>query len=141
MLPDADNYEDLCARFRWDIPERYNIGWDVCDKWACSDPDRVALILDEEDRAVSFDELRSLSNRLANLLVSRGVGPGDRVGVLLPQRLETAVAHIAALKLGAITIPLATLFGEEALGHRLSDAGAKAVVTRSARSHHRAECR
>ncbi len=132
MLPDAASYAELRERFRWSIPERYNIGWDICDKWARSDPDRVALILDEEDRTVTFEELRSLSNRLANLLTARGVGPGDRVGVLLPQSLETAVAHIAALKIGAITIPLATLFGGEALGHRLSDAGAKAVVTHAA---------
>ena len=129
MLPDADSYPQLCSRFAWSIPARYNIGWDICDKWADSDPYRIALILDEEDREVSFGELRALSNRLANLLLSRGVEPGDRVGVLLPQQLETAVAHIAALKLGAITIPLFTLFGEEALEHRLSDAGAKAVVT------------
>jgi acetyl-CoA synthetase len=132
MLPDAASYAELCERFRWSIPDRYNIGWDICDKWARSDPERVALILDEEDRAVTFDELRALSNRLANLLTARGVGPGDRVGVLLPQSLETAVAHIAALKIGAITIPLATLFGGEALGHRLFDAGAKAVVTHAA---------
>ncbi len=129
VLSDAKTYAELCARFSWSIPDRYNLGWDLCDKWARSDPDRVALILDEEDREVSFDELRVLSNRLANLLAARGVEPGDRVGVLLPQQWETAVAHIAALKLGAITIPLFTLFGEEALGHRLSDAGAKAVIT------------
>ena len=129
MLPDATTYQDLCARFAWDIPKRYNIGWDICDKWAEIEPDRVALILDEEDRTVSFGELRSLSSQLANVFTSRGVSPGDRVGVLLPQQLETAVAHIAALKLGAISLPLFTLFGEEALGHRLMDAGAKVVVT------------
>lgn len=132
MLPDADSYSQLCARFAWSIPARYNIGWDICDKWADSDPGRIALILDAENREVSFDELRSLTNRLANLLVSCGVEPGDRIGVLLPQQLETAVAHIAALKLGAITIPLFTLFGEEALHHRLSDAEVKVVVTDAA---------
>jgi len=129
MLPAADNHEDLRARFRWEIPARYNIGRDICDRWAEAEPGRTALILDEEDRLVSFDELRALSNRMANLLASRGVGPGDRIGVLLPQRLETAVAHIAALKLGAITIPLFTLFGSGALQHRLDDSGAKLVVT------------
>ena len=129
MLSKATSYAQLREQFAWSIPQRYNIGWDICDKWADSDPERLALILDEENRSVSFGELRVLSNRLANLLAARGVVPGDRVGVLLPQQLETAVAHIAALKLGAITIPLFTLFGEEALGHRLSDAEAKAVIT------------
>ena len=129
MLPDADTLEGLRARFRWEIPARYNIGRDVCDRWAGTDPGRTALILDETGRTVDYDELRSLSNRLANLLAAHGVGPGDRVGVLLPQRLETVLAHVAALKLGAITIPLFTLFGEEALVHRLGDSGARAVVT------------
>ena len=129
MLPRATSYTQLKDRFAWSIPEHYNIGWDICDKWARADPGRVALILDEEDRTVSFGELRVLSNRLANLLAVHGVEPGDRVGVLLPQQLEAAVTHIAALKLGAITIPLFTLFGEEALGHRLSDAEAKIVIT------------
>jgi len=129
VLPDVSTFIELCDRFEWAVPARYNMGWDVCDKWADSDPDRIALILDEENRSVSFGELRSLSNQLANLLAARGVILGDRVGVLLLQQLETAVAHIAALKLGAITIPLFTLFGEEALGHRLSDAAVKAVVT------------
>ncbi len=129
MLSDAATLTDLRDRFAWQVPNRYNMGWDVCDKWADKDPDRIALNLDEENRSVTFGELRSLSNRLANLLAARGIVPGDRVGVLLPQQLETAVAHIAALKLGAITIPLFTLFGEEALNHRLSDATARAVVT------------
>ncbi len=129
MLPSATTYADLCARFEWAIPARYNIGWDVCDKWARCDPARVALILDEEGRDVSFEELRGLSNRMANLLADLGVARGDRVAVLLPQRLETAVAHIGALKLGAISIPLFTLFGEDALAHRLADSGAKVVVT------------
>ncbi len=129
MLTHADSYDGLRDAFRWAIPERYNIGYDVCDRWAAREPERIALILDDEDRAVSFDELRVLSNRLANLLADNGVEAGDRVGVLLPQRLEAAMAHIAALKLGAISMPLFTLFGAEALAHRLGDSGARAVIT------------
>ncbi len=129
MLPHADNYQTLRSTFRWSIPARYNIGVDICDRWAAREPERIALILDDEDRTVSFDELHDLSNRMANLFAENGIGRGDRVGVLLPQRLETAVAHIAALKLGAISMPLFTLFGAEALAHRLSDSGARAVVT------------
>jgi len=129
MLPRADSYDQLRRAFAWSIPARYNIGHDACDRWAECDPGRVALILDDDDRTVDFDELRSLSNRMANLLAECGVARGDRVAVLLPQRLETAVAHLAAFKLGAISMPLATLFGAQALMHRLSDSGAVAVVT------------
>ena len=131
MLTRAATYEDLCAGFAWAIPPRYNIGVDACDRWAAEAPGREALILADEAgaRVVTYGELRDFSNRCANLLASRGVGRGDRVGVLLPQSLETAVAHIAVYKLGAIAIPLFTLFGEEALQHRLAHAGAAAVIT------------
>ncbi|MDJ0946922.1 MAG: acyl-CoA synthetase [Kiloniellales bacterium] len=131
MLPSADTYEDLRARFRWQVPARYNIGVDACDKWA-EDPDRTALIHKQADGAVrryGFLELKRLSNRLANVLAAQGVGRGDRVGILLPQAPETAIAHIATYKLGAIAVPLFTLFGPEALEYRLSDSGAAALIT------------
>jgi len=132
MLPRADTYAALRRAFAWPAMDRYNIGHDICDRWARDDPGRVALILDDEDRSVDFDELRALTNRMANLLAECGVMRGGRVGVLLPQRLETAVAHIAALKAGAISMPLSVLFGAEALAHRLSDSGARVVVTDAA---------
>ncbi|ADZ68818.1 acyl-CoA synthetase [Polymorphum gilvum] len=132
MLPDASNYADLRARFRWDVPETFNIAVAVCDRWAEAEPAREALVFAEENgpvRSYSYGELRALSNRLANLYVARGLKRGDRVGVLLPQSPETAVAHIAALKAGAISIPLFTLFGAEALEYRLGDSGTGIVVT------------
>ncbi|MEO0980188.1 MAG: AMP-binding protein, partial [Pseudomonadota bacterium] len=132
LPPDALSYADLRARFAWDIPERFNIGVAICDAWADRDPSRDALIYVEEggDTATyTYADLKRLSNQLANLLVACRVQPGDRVGVLLPQRPETAYAHIAALKTGAISIPLFTLFGEEALEYRLRDSGTKVVIT------------
>ncbi len=132
MLPQAESYEALQEAFAWQVPAFYNIGVDVCDRWAAAEPDRVAIVEVSEDgaaRDVTYGELRALSNRIANLLRARGVGIGDRVGILLPQMVETAAAHIAAYKAGCIAIPLFTLFGEEALLHRLRDSGAKVVVT------------
>lgn len=135
MLPPPQNYEELRKAFRWNIPEHYNIGVDVCDKWADNDPNREALIFAEEggDTTVfSFGNLKALSNQLANLLVNSGVERGDRVGILLPQAPETAYAHIAIHKLGGISIPLFSLFGEEALEYRLENSGAKALITNTA---------
>lgn len=134
LLPDAENYEALCSQFAWEIPERFNIGVAICDRWAEEEPDREALIFAEEDgdtARYTYGDLKGLSNQLANLLKATGVERGDRIGVLLPQRPETAFAHIAALKIGAITIPLFTLFGEEALDYRLHNSGAKVVITDS----------
>src|SRR3712207_5854558 len=79
-------------------------------------------------RRVTFGELSDDSNRLANALRSRGVGEGDRVGIALPQRPETAVAHIAVYKLGAIAVPLSTRFGPEAMAVRLDDAEPAVVI-------------
>jgi acetyl-CoA synthetase len=137
MLTPAENYQDLTSRFAWQIPLRYNIGVDVCDKWAAADPDRLALIhVSGHDgggegsiERYSFGDLRRLSNQLANLLRARGLAPGDRLGILLSQAPETALAHIAAYKLGAVAVPLFTLFGSEALAYRLADSGARALVT------------
>jgi acetyl-CoA synthetase len=118
--------------FRWEVPEFYNIGVDVCDRWAEREPGRLALTFVDESGAAqgySFGDLRDLSNQLANLLVSYGITQGDRIGILLPQSPETAFGHIAVHKLGAISIPLFVLFGEDALQHRLADSGARVVIT------------
>ena len=132
MLKPAATYDALRAAFRWEVPDAYNIGIDVCDRWAARDPDRVALIHVGEDgrgRDYSYGMLRAQSNRLAHLLAELGVGRGDRVAVLLPQAPETAIGHIAIYKLGAIAVPLFGLFGPEALQYRLANSGARAVLT------------
>jgi len=131
MLERAESYEALYRDFRWRVPARYNIGVDVCDKWA-DGPERLALIHKRQDGRIerySFLDLKRRSNQLANTLAAHGVKPGDRVGILLPQAPETAIAHIAAYKLGAIAVPLFTLFGVEALDYRLSNSGAKVLIT------------
>lgn len=125
-----DRYRLARADFSWALPEYFNIGVDVTDKWAASDPDRVAIIerLDQVIVSTTFGELSDQSNRLANLLTSRGLQRGDRVGVLAPQRVETAIAHAAIYKVGAIAVPLFSLFGLDALRHRLFDSGARFLI-------------
>ncbi len=131
MLEPGRNYTETYQNFRWRIPGQYNIGVDVCDKWA-GDKDRLALIYQGPEGLVSrytFAQLKDLSNRLANGLAAHGINRGDRVGILLPQCPETALVHLAVYKLGGIAVPLFTLFGPDALSYRLFDSGAKAVVT------------
>jgi acetyl-CoA synthetase len=124
-------YEELYNNFRWEIPEYYNVGVDVCDKWA-NEKYRLALIfLDQEGREQkhTFWELRNLSNQLANALRAKGVEKGDRIGILLPPRPETLISHIAIYKLGAIAVPLLVLFGPLAVQYRLHNSDAKGVIT------------
>jgi acetyl-CoA synthetase len=132
VLPAARDYGALYRSFRWQIPARYNIGVDVCDRWAEIDPARAAIFNLGADGAVeevSYGGLREASNRLANALAARGIGRGDRVAMLLPQGPVVAVSHIAIYKLGAIALPLAMLFGVEAIAYRLKDSGARALIT------------
>ena len=121
----------MSARFRWQLPTTFNIGVDVCDRHA-DGPSRLAMIYEDDPGQVSthtFAEFRARSNQLAYVLSRLGIKRGDRVGIILSQRPETAVAHLAAYKLGAIALPLSTLFGPEALDYRLHDAEAQVVVT------------
>ena len=135
MLRPAPDYDALTASFSWDIPDRYNIAADVCDRWALTEPERPAILEiapSGELTSISYGELRERSNRLANALGARGLNPGDRLAVLLPQSADVVVAHLAAYRLGAIALPLAGLFGTDALRYRLADSGAAAIVTDTA---------
>ncbi|MEX0589709.1 MAG: AMP-binding protein, partial [Xanthobacteraceae bacterium] len=126
MLPDIRDYQKLRAAFRWHIPARYNIGVDACDKWAAREPERTALLVHgaRGPEPVTYGRLREQSNRLANALKAHGIARGDRVAIILPQTPETAIAHLAIYKLGAIAVPLAALFGIDALSYRLENSGA-----------------
>ncbi|MCO5059253.1 MAG: AMP-binding protein [Rhizobiaceae bacterium] len=132
MLEPRDTYRALYDDFRWQIPARFNIGVAVSDAWATREPDRVALLDYQPDGTsghLTYGALAQQSNALANGLRAAGVGRGDRVAMLMPQCFETAIAHVATYKLGAIAVPLALLFGVEALEYRFQTAGVKAVVT------------
>ena len=134
MLTPAKTYEDVYNAFQWQIPEFYNIGIDICDKWA-RQRSRLALIYEDEKGDVgkyTFWDLKNLSNKLAHGLKAFGFGSGDRLGILLPQCPQTAISHIACYKVGAVAIPLFTLFGTGALEYRLSNSEAKGLVTDAA---------
>jgi acetyl-CoA synthetase len=131
MNLDGQTFESLTANFAWRIPARYNIGVDVCDKWA-DGSGRLALIYEDENGGItrySFDELKALSDRFANALLACGAQRGDRIGIFLSQSIETAIAHLAAYKAGMVAVPLFALFGVDAIEHRLGDSGAVALIT------------
>lgn len=125
-------YEQLCASFQWELPSTFNIGRSCSDDQLST---RVALIDAPPGgglREVTFGQLAEMSNRLANGLRGLGVVAGDRVGIVLPQGLETAVCHLAVYKLGAVAVPMTVLFGPDALRYRLGDSEAKVVIARDA---------
>src|SRR5258707_4569219 len=131
MLTEASTYDELYRNFRWDIPDRFNLATACCDRYA-DGSGRLALIYGDEDGGTtrpSFDEVAEMSRRFANVLEADALKRGDRVAVFLSQSLELPIAHLAAFRSGMVSIPLFALFGEDALEFRLSNSGARAIVT------------
>jgi len=125
-------YDEMCAAHRWDVPERYNIARDVCDK---HEPGRLAMVWEDwqgTQRRVTFGELRELSNRFANVLESMGLERGDRVATLLPSLPETAGVFLGTYRRGAILLSMSVLYGDEGIRHRITDSQAKVLVTDTA---------
>lgn len=128
-----DNYEQLHSQFRWRVPDEFNIA-EVCSRRWAQAPDagqRIAVHADGpglQPRAHSYAELQHEANRLSAALAQLRVGKGDRVAIVLPQRFETAVAYMAVLQMGAVAMPLSTLFGPEALEYRLNDSAAAVAI-------------
>ena len=132
FLPNRDSYEALCRDFSWNVPERFNIGRAVSDDWSAHSPNSICLehfSPDGNHQTLTYGQLTARSNAFANALTALGVVAGDRVALLLPQCFETVIAHVAIYKMGAIAVPLALLFGAEALEYRLSASGATVLVT------------
>jgi acetyl-CoA synthetase len=132
VLPEARDYDALYRSFRWQVPAQYNIGVDVCDRWAEIAPERTAILdvgADGRVDEIGYGTLRTDSNRLANVLAAYGIKRGDRVAILLPQSPAVVLSHVSIYKLGAIALPLAMLFGVDAIVYRLEDSGARALIT------------
>ncbi|MFZ4652045.1 MAG: acyl-CoA synthetase, partial [Rubrivivax sp.] len=134
--PAADRHAAIHHGFRWHVPAFFNIAQACCGRWARSQPQAVAIRWEHEDgrRAeYTYGQLQEAANRLSHALRALGVGRGDRVAIVMPQRFETAVAHIAVYQLGAVAMPLSMLFGPEALEYRLGHSEtAVALVDESA---------
>src|SRR6476646_2476109 len=131
MLQEAKTYDELYSNFRWDVPARFNMATARCDRHA-DGTGRLALVYVDEDGGAtrtSFDEVADASRRCANVLTADGLVRGDRVAVFLSQSLELPIGHLAAFRSGMVSVPLFTLFGEDALEFRLANSGAKALVT------------
>ncbi len=132
---ELDDYDSMRAAHSWDVPERYNIAVDVCDKHPRDKPAMVWEDYRGSRRDVSFGELQDLSNSFADVLEAHGIEREDRVATLLPSLPETAAVFIGTFKRGAILLSMSVLYGDEGILHRLRDSEARALVTDSANRH------
>ena len=126
----TDLHAEAVRAFRWQVPSRCNIAESACRRWA-ADRARFALYWEDESGATAaftYWDLLQSANRLSNALAALGVARGERVAILLPQRVETVVAYLACFQMGAVAVPLSFLFGPDALEYRLADSGAKVAI-------------
>jgi acetyl-CoA synthetase len=128
----SSRYDELRASHRWEVPERYNIAADVCDKHPRHSPAMIWESFDGRTRNVSWGELQDLANQAAHTLAARGVSRGDRVAVVLPATPEAAATFFGVWKLGAILLSMSVLYGEDGIAHRLNDSQATLLVTDAA---------
>ena len=129
MLKKLNNFEELSLTFKWNIPEFYNIASDTVDQ--DNYQNRIALINFLQDGKIeewSFIDIKRSANKLANVFDHFHLEANARVGIILGQCPETAVAHMACFKSGKISIPLFNLFGTEALHYRLLNSRASLVI-------------
>ena len=140
--PDA--HALLHQGLHWQVPEHFNIAEVCCARWARHNTTarQVAIAWEHEDGrsgTLTYAALQAQSDRLSHALRRLGVSRGERVAIVMPQRPETAAAHMAIYQLGAVAMPLSMLFGPEALAYRLQDSQAVlAVVDESAIANLRA---
>jgi acetyl-CoA synthetase len=125
----STSYDEIRAGHRWEVPARYNIASDVCDKHARSKPAMVWERFDGAIRELDWGELQDMANQAAHTLAACGVTQGDRVAVVLPPTPEAAAIFFGVWKLGAILLSMSVLYGDDGIEHRLSDSGAKLLVT------------
>ncbi len=125
-----DHHAALHADFRWQVPPQFNIADLCCARWARDTPQAVAVIHDDAGRLthLRYGELQAEANRLSHALRALGVQRGDRVAIVMPQRFETAIAHMAVYQLGAVAMPLSMLFGPEALEYRINHSEARVAI-------------
>ena len=127
--PPPKSYEQICSEHEWDVPERYNIAEDVCDKHPRDKPAMVHQDPDGNVRELDWGELQDLRAQAAHALAAAGVERGDRVAVVLPPTPETAAIFFGTWKLGALLLSMCVLYGDDGIRHRLENSGATVLVT------------
>ena len=136
----VDFYAAIHKQFRWALPAQFNMAQVCCRRWA-DQPETMKNIAVrahsvpaagqkglKHTEVLSYEQLSAQANQLSHVLKKLGVQRGDRVAIVLPQRLETAVAYMAVLQMGAVAMPLSMLFGAEALEYRFNDSGAVVAI-------------
>jgi len=126
-----DSYEDLKKNYRVIVPEGFNFAYDIIDEWAKMDPKKPALVWRNDagnEARYTFHDLMLMSNRAANLFLSKGIGKGDKVMLILKQRVEAWVSILALHKIGAVVIPASYQLTPKDIIYRCEAADIKMIL-------------
>src|SRR3954466_12719966 len=134
LLEHRTDYDAARAAFAWPELDEFNWALDWFDAFARGNdaPGLLVIEADGSSQQLTFDELSTRSDRLANWLRSVGVARGDRIVLMLANQIELWETMLAAMKLGAVIIPATTLLAESDLRDRIDRGNARHVVVRSA---------
>jgi acetyl-CoA synthetase len=125
------DYQRLCADFRLDVPNQANLADLILDCHAARGNKEALIFSDEKGQSsrFTFAELFELIDRVGNVFLTHGIRPGDCIALMLPASIEIYLCYLAAFKIGAIPVPISTLFGIDGVEYRIRDSGARLVVT------------
>ncbi len=127
------NYKKEYEKWTWEIPEKYNIGYDCVDKHAeGKNKDKICLYWENEKgetQKFTFSEMKRLTNKFGNILRNLGFKKGDRFLIRLPDIPAFQISFIGGVKVGAVPIPSSVMFRAKEVEYRVNDSDSKAVIT------------
>lgn len=128
---DFESYEDFKENYTVNVPEDFNFGFDIVDAWAEQDENKMALVWcndHDEEKKMTFSDIKRLSNKTANYFKSLGIQKGSVVLLVLRRRWEYWVCATALHKIGAILIPGSLQLTKKDIAYRANAAGISAIV-------------
>ena len=127
-----DSYEDFKNNFEFNVPENFNFAYDVVDRYADEDPEKIALLWCNdfgEEKKFTFKDIKNYSNKAANLIRRYGIKKGDKVMLTLKNRFEFWFSIIALHKIGAIPVPATHMLKKKDIIYRIDKASIDMVIS------------
>lgn len=128
---DFTSYEDFMENFRVKVPEDFNFGYDIVDRYAEISPEKEAILWVNdkgEEKHITYRALKNVSDQCAAFLQGIGVGKGDRVMLILKRRIEWWYTMVALHKIGAVAIPATHMLTDKDIIYRCHMAGISCIV-------------
>ena len=128
---DFTSYEEFKESFRINVPENFNFAYDVIDRYAEEDPEKIAFVWCNDhgsERVFTFKQLKTETDKAANLFKKYGIKKGSAVVLTLKSHYTFWICLPALHKLGAIAVPATHMLKIRDIAYRLEKSGACAVV-------------